>query len=149
MFKRFLIRLCVLLGAAFHPAFCHSGFFGAIDQKTTFPVGQAASAGTSINLRNGQTSTSMLGEIADYDGMIALWWGGTRVNQTDANFTDTFKMGLNLSWVFSHFTNPLPPSGQWLKNINLGPSFAMNLTGSPHVGTPFFDVNYVFQSIIP
>ncbi len=36
-----------------------------IEQNTTFPIGQAASAGTAINLRNGETSTSMLGEVKE------------------------------------------------------------------------------------
>jgi hypothetical protein len=115
-----------------------------IEQNTTFPIGQAASAGTAVNLRNGQTSTPMLAEIAVYRNMLALSYGGTRVNQSDANFTDTAKIGLNLSWVFSKFSNQLPAQAQFLKNLNVGPSFAINLISGPRKGTPFMDLNYVF-----
>ena len=117
-----------------------------IENNMTFPVGQVAQAGTAINLRNGQTSTSMLAQVAVYRNMLALSYGGTRVNQSDAQFTDTAKVGLNLSWVFSKFTNPLPAQAQFLKNINVGPSYAINLISSPRVGTPFMDISYVFGS---
>lgn len=112
-------------------------------ENTTFPIGEAASVGTAVNLRNGETSTSVLAEVMDYR-MFAFSWGGTRVNTNDANFTDTGKVGLKLAWVFSQFSNSLPASASFLQNINLGPSVAMNLLSNPHVVTPFFDVNYTF-----
>jgi hypothetical protein len=111
--------------------------------NTTFPIGESASAGTAINLRNGKTSTSFLAEIMDYR-MFAFSYGGTRVNESDANFTDTAKVGLKLAWVFSQFTNSLPPSASFLKNINVGPSIAMSLLSTPRQVTPFFDINYTF-----
>lgn len=135
-------KIVLLMLLAF-PAYAYNPITD-IEQNTTFPIGQAASAGTAVNLRTGETSTSMLAEIAVYRNMLALSYGGTRVNKADANFTDTAKVGLNLSWVFSKFTNQLPAQAQFLKNLNVGPSFAINLIGGPRKGVPFMDINYVF-----
>ena len=140
-----LVPAIFVMGMITEKAFAYNPLTDVL-QNTTFPIGQAASAGTAVNLRNGQTSTSMLAEIAVYRNMLAFSYGGTRVNQADAGFTDTAKLGLNLSWVFSQFTNQLPAQAQFLKNLNVGPSFAMSLMSSPRVGTPFFDINYVFGS---
>ncbi len=111
-----------------------------VEQQTTFPIGQAASAGTAVNLRNGTLAASFLGEIANYR-MLSLWYGGTYVNARDNSLTDTAKVGLNLGYFFGSFTNK-PPA--LLMNLVIGPSFAMSLISTPRVGTPFFDVNYRF-----
>lgn len=111
-----------------------------VEQNTTFPIGQAASAGTAVNLRNGTLAGSALAELSNYR-MISLWYGGTYVNSTDKSLTDTAKIGLNLSYFLSSFTNKPPAI---LMNLVVGPSFAMSLISTPRVGTPFFDVNYRF-----
>lgn len=114
-------------------------------QNTTFPIGQVASAGTAINLRNGDTETTMLAEVADYRGMFAMSYGAARDNVTGANFTDALKIGFELNWLLSKFTNPLPPQAQWLKNINLGPGYQVSALSHPGLGYPFFDINYTFK----
>ncbi len=118
-----------------------------VEQNTLFTVGQTAAAGTAVNLRNGQYSASELAQISQYR-MLSLWYGGTEVGRGDNTFTmtDSLKIGLNLSYFLSKFTNPLPPSAQWLNNIVVGPSFAMSVFSTPRVGTPFVDINYAFGS---
>lgn len=136
-----LLTILVIL-----PKWCHAfNPLNDLEQNTTFPIGQLASAGTAINLRNGDTSTSMLAMVAQYRGMLDLSIGGTRVNKSDANFTDTVKLGLDLGWVFSYFVNPLPPTAQFIKNINIGPSYAISAISTPGRGYPFFDINYIFR----
>ena len=111
-----------------------------VEQNATFPIGQAASAGTAVNLRTGGLSASFLAELANYR-MFSFWYGGTYVNSGDNNLTDTAKIGLNLGYFFNSFVNK-PPA--LLMNLVVGPSFAMSLISTPRVGTPFFDVNYRF-----
>jgi hypothetical protein len=141
--KKLMLSLALILtlipwrpAAAFNPV-------KDVLQNTTFPIGQVASAGTAVNLKNGETSTSMLAEVADYR-MFALSWGGTRVNQNDANFTDTLKIGFKLNWLISQFTQPLPPTAAFLKNINVGPSIASPVLSGPRQVNYFFDINYTF-----
>ena len=111
-----------------------------IEQNTTFPIGQAASAGTAINLRNGDLAASALAEVSNYR-MFSAWYGGTMVNPSNGKMTDTAKIGLNIGYFLSGFTNRPP---MLLTNLVIGPSFAMSLISTPRVGTPFFDVNYRF-----
>jgi hypothetical protein len=133
----------VLCLGPWRPAAAFNPFQDVLD-NTTFPVGQIASAGTAINLRNGDTSTSFLATVAQYR-MLDLSAGGTRVNASDANFTDTVKLGFDLGWFFSQFKNSLPPQAQFLRNINLGPSYAISAVTNPGKGYPFFDINYSFH----
>jgi len=114
-------------------------------QNTTFPIGTQASAGTAINLKNGNTATTMLAPVADYRGLLLLSVGALRDNQSGANFQDTVKIGFELNWLFSKFTNPLPATGAFLKNINLGPGYGVSAVTNPGVGWPFFDINYTFK----
>lgn len=111
-----------------------------IENQATFPIGQAASAGTAINLRNGTLAASFLAEVANYR-MFSAWYGGTYVNKTDNALTDTAKIGLNLGYFLTGFVNKPPVI---LANLVVGPSYAINLITTPRVGTPFFDVNYRF-----
>jgi hypothetical protein len=111
-----------------------------IEQQTTFPIGQAASAGTAVNLRNGSLSVSALAELSNYR-MISFWYGGTFVNPSDGSMTDTAKIGLNIGYFLTGFVNRPPLLFQ---NIVVGPSFAMSIISTPRVGTPFFDINYRF-----
>ena len=111
-----------------------------IQQNTTFPIGQAASAGTAVNLRNGDLAASALAQLVNYR-MFSGWYGGTFVNKTDASMTDTAKIGINLGYFLASFANNPPLI---LQNLVVGPSFAMSLISTPRVGTPFFDVNYKF-----
>lgn len=113
-----------------------------IYQQTTFPLGQAASAGTAVNLRDGSLAASALAEVVNYR-MFSFWYGGTYVN-TDVGqpkLTDTAKVGLNIGYFFLNFANKPPAI---LSNLVVGPSFAMSLISTPRVGIPFFDVNYRF-----
>lgn len=111
-----------------------------VEQNATFPIGQAASAGTAVNLRNGGLAASFLAEVSNYR-MLSLWYGGTYVNANDKALTDTAKIGLNLGYFFANFVNKPPAI---LTNLVVGPSFAMSLISTPRVGTPFFDINYRF-----
>ena len=111
-----------------------------VEQQATFPIGQAASAGTAVNLRNGQLAGSALAELANYR-MFSAWYGGTYVNSTDKSMTDTAKIGINLGYFLTGFVNKPP---MILQNLVVGPSFAMSLISTPRVGTPFFDINYRF-----
>lgn len=111
-----------------------------VEQQTQWTVGQQASAGTAINLRNGELAASALAGIASYR-MFSIWYGGTFVNSSDHSMTDTAKVGLNLGYFLKNFTNQ-PPA--LISNLVIGPSFAMSLISTPRVGTPFFDVNYSF-----
>ena len=111
-----------------------------IEQNTTFPIGQAASAGTAVNLRNGSLSASALAELSNYR-MLSFWYGGTMVDPADGRMTDTAKIGLNLGYFLSAFANKPP---MILTNLVVGPSFAMSLISTPRAGTPFFDINYRF-----
>jgi hypothetical protein len=112
-------------------------------QNTTFPIGQVAEAGTAVNLKDGSTATSMLAGIADYR-MFALSYGATRDNTSGANFGDTLKLGFKINWLLKQFTQPLPPSAQFLQNINIGPSIASNVMFGPRQINYFFDINYQF-----
>lgn len=111
-----------------------------VEEQTTFPIGQAASAGTAVNLRDGTLAASFLGEIANYR-MLSAWYGGTYVNAGDKSLTDTAKIGLNLGYFLTGFVNK-PPA--LLSNLVVGPSFAMSLISTPRKGTPFLDINYRF-----
>lgn len=111
-----------------------------IEQNTTFPIGQAASAGTAINLRDGTLAASFLAEAVNYR-MLSGWYGGTYVNSDQRSLTDTAKIGLNLGYFLSGFVNKPPLI---LTNLVIGPSIAMSLISTPRKGTPFFDVNYRF-----
>jgi len=111
-----------------------------VEQQTTFPIGQTASAGTAVNLKTGALSASFLAEVANYR-MLSLWYGGTYVNTADANLTDTAKIGINIGYFLTGFANKPPAI---LTNLVIGPSYAMSLISTPRVGTPFFDINYKF-----
>jgi len=111
-----------------------------VEQHTTFPIGQTASAGTAVNLKTGALSASFLAEVANYR-MLSLWYGGTYVNTADANLTDTAKIGINIGYFLTGFANKPPAI---LTNLVIGPSYAMSLISTPRVGTPFFDINYKF-----
>lgn len=140
--KKLLFAL-VFLFAPWRPAAAFNPIQDVLD-NTTFPIGTVASAGTAINLKNGDTSTSMLALIAQYR-MLDFSAGGTRVNKSDSNFTDTVKLGLDLGWFFSQFKNNLPPQAQFLKNVNIGPSYAISAFAKPGQGYPFFDINFQFK----
>lgn len=111
-----------------------------IEEQTEFPIGQAASAGTAISLRDGSLAASFLGEISNYR-MFSLWYGGTYVNSSNNSLTDTAKIGLNLGYFLTGFVNRPP---EILSNLVIGPSFAMSIIKTPRVGTPFMDINYRF-----
>jgi hypothetical protein len=118
-------------------------------ENVQWTFGKAAEVGTAVKLagagdmKPGDTSTSILAGIADYR-WFSFAVGGTRVNQSDANFTDTAKLGLKLTSFFDWFKNPPTPEMAFLRNLNVGPSYAISMFSSPHAGTLFLDVNYRF-----
>ncbi len=111
-----------------------------IEQQTTFPVGQAASAGTAVNLKTGALSASALAELTNYR-MFSGWYGGTILNPSDGKLTDTAKLGLNVGYFLTGFVNQPPLI---LRNLVVGPSIAMSLISTPRVATYLFDVNFRF-----
>ena len=111
-----------------------------IQQQTTFPVGQAASAGTAVNLRDGSLSASALAELVDYR-MFSGWYGGTMLNPSDGHLTDTAKIGLNVGYFLTGFVNQPPLI---LRNLVVGPSVACSLISTPRKATYLFDFNYKF-----
>lgn len=125
---------------------CHQAFalnlLTDIEENTQWTLGQQASGGTAINLKTGSLSASALAGIAGYR-MLSFWYGGTMVNPSDGSMTDTAKIGLNLGYLLKNFTNQ-PPA--LIKNLVIGPSFAMGLISAPRVGTFLFDCNYRFGS---
>lgn len=118
-----------------------------IRQNTQWTLGNVAAAGTSINLRNGQYDASEFAQIASYR-FLSAWYGGIEVPQGDntVKLTDSFKIGLNLSYFGQYFTNK-PPA--LLNNLVIGPAASYNIATTPRVFTPFVDINYQFGGVIP
>lgn len=145
--KKLLFALCLSLSArvyAWNP-------ITDVRDNVVWTFGKTAEVGEAVkiagggDLANGETTTSVLAGIADYR-WFCLSYGGTRVNHTDQNFTDTAKVGIRLNAFFNWFKNPTTPEMEFLKNLNVGPSYSMSLFSSPHVGTLFLDINYRFGS---
>lgn len=111
-----------------------------IEQQTTFPIGQAASAGTAVNLKDGSLSASALAELSNYR-MFSLWYGGTMLNPSDGKMTDTAKVGINVGYFLTGFVNKPP---MILTNLVVGPAIAMSLISTPRIATYLFDFNYRF-----
>ena len=111
-----------------------------VEQQTTFPIGQSASAGTAVNLKNGKLSASALAEVSNYR-MFSLWYGGTLLDPSNGGLTDTAKVGLNLGYFLSSFSNKPPAI---LMNLVVGPSVAYSIISTPRVATYLFDVNMRF-----
>lgn len=111
-----------------------------IQKETTFPIGQAASAGTAVNLKNGSLSASALAELANYR-MFSAWYGGTLLNPSDGGMTDTAKVGFNVGYFLTGFTNQPP---LLLRNLVVGPSVAWSLISTPRKATYLFDFNFRF-----
>lgn len=151
--KRTISLLSLVIGLILGPrwAFAFNPILDIRD-NLVWTVGKAAEVGEAIkiggggDLKVGETSTSMLASIAQYRFLV-FSYGGTRVNRNDENFTDTAKVGFRLNTFFGWFKNPPTPEMAWLQNVNVGPSYAMNLINSPHVGTFFIDLNYQFGGV--
>lgn len=111
-----------------------------IQKQTTFPIGQAASAGMAVKLKDGSLSDSALAELVNYR-MFSGWYGGTQINPSDGKMTDTAKIGLNLGYFLTGFVNQPPLI---LRNLVVGPSIACSLISTPRKGTILFDFNYRF-----
>ena len=111
-----------------------------IEQQTTFPIGQAASAGTAVNLKDGSLSASALAELVDYR-MFSAWYGGTMVDPASGQMTDTAKIGLNVGYFLTGFVHQPP---MILRNLVVGPSIACSLISTPRKATYLFDINYRF-----
>jgi hypothetical protein len=131
--------LAIVLVLASWPAY---GFnlWTDIEQQTTFPIGQAASAGTAVNLKSGNLSASALAELVNYR-MFSGWYGGTLLDPANGGMTDTAKVGLNVGYFLTGFVNQPPLI---LKNLVVGPCIAMSLISTPRVATYLFDFNYRF-----
>ena len=111
-----------------------------IEQQTTFPIGQAASAGTAVNLKNGSLSASALAEIVNYR-FLSGWYGGTMLDPANGNMTDTAKIGINLGYFLTGFVNKPP---MILSNLVVGPSVATSFISTPRTATFLMDFNYRF-----
>lgn len=144
-------KLMVLLSLLFFSgsaAYCWNPITD-IRENVIWTFGQQAEVGTAVKLAGngdlevGETATSVLAGIADYR-FLSIAYGGTRVNRSDANFTDTGKIGLRMTSFFDLFKHPPTPEMAWMRNLNIGPSYAISLFNSPHAGTLFLDVNFVF-----
>ena len=109
----------------------------------TAEVGQGVKIAGGGDLDEGDTTTSFLAGIADYR-FLTFSYGGTRINRSDENFTDTMKVGIRLSSFFALFRNEPTPEMSWMKNLNIGPSFAIPLFSRPRSGALFIDINYSF-----
>lgn len=120
-----------------------------IRENTIWTFGKTAEVGEAVklfgagNLEPGDTATSMLAGIADYR-FLSLSYGGTRINQNDASFTDTAKLGFRLTSFFDLFKNSPTPAMEWMRDLNVGPSVAVPLISRSHPVAVFLDVNYVF-----
>lgn len=130
---------------AFLALFLTSSLFGFnlvtdIQQQTTFPIGQAASAGTAVNLKDGSLSASALAELVDYR-MFSAWYGGTMIDPSNGKMTDTAKIGLNVGYFLTGFVNKPPLI---LQNLVVGPSIACSLISTPRKAYYLFDINYRF-----
>jgi hypothetical protein len=133
----FVFAICFSVGHRMAFAF---NLWHDIQEKTEWTLGDVAAAGTAINLRNGDLAYSALAEIGRYR-FLSGWYGGTKVNKTDENLTDSAKIGFNLNYIFKGFVNKPP---KFIDNLVVGPSYAISLLSSPRQGTPFFDINYSF-----
>lgn len=111
-----------------------------IEQQTTFPIGQSASAGTAVNLKDGSLSASALAELVDYR-MFSGWYGGTMIDPSNGKMTDTAKIGLNVGYFLTGFVNKPP---MILRNLVVGPSVAVSFISTPRKATYLFDCNYRF-----
>jgi len=111
-----------------------------IQQQTTFPIGQAASAGTAVNLRDGSLSASALAELANYR-MFSAWYGGTMLDPSNGKMTDTGKIGINVGYFLTGFINQPPLI---LRNLVVGPAVAMSLISTPRKAAYLFDFNFRF-----
>jgi hypothetical protein len=115
-----------------------------ITANTTFPIGQVAQAGEAINLRNGDPATTLLAPVVQYRKIVTLSWGAIKDNTTNDSFRDSLQIGFDLDFLFSQFSNPLPTSAQWIRNLSIGPEYGVSAISKPGVGYPFFGVSYAF-----
>lgn len=142
--------LALLLGIACLACPRHAYAFNLIsdiDTQTTWTLGQVASAGTSIDLRNGQYDVSEFAQVANYR-MLGLWYGGVEIPQADGTvkLTDAGKIGINLIYLFKGFTNQPP---ELIKNLVIGPAIAANVFTTPRKLNYFVDINYSFGGATP
>lgn len=142
-----IIALTLLSGTAF-------AFNPVTDVRDNlkWTLGKTAEAGTAIKLAgagdldNGDTTTSVLAGVFDYR-WFTFSYGGTKINRANQDFTDTAKIGLRLTSFFDFFKNPPTPEMGFLRNVNIGPSFASPIFSSNRAGTLFLDFNYQFGGI--
>jgi hypothetical protein len=148
--KRLLAVLAVLCMCPLKPAAAWNPFIDVRD-NLVWTFGKTGSLGEAIKVtgsdsvgKDGSTYTSFLAGVADYR-FLTFKYGLTYLNKQDnSKGTDTAKVGLKLTSFFAFFKNPPTPEMAFLQNIDVGPSFAMSLLNSPHVGTVLVDANYVF-----
>lgn len=116
-----------------------------IQTQTQWTLGQVASAGTSVDLKNGQYDVSEFAEIANYR-MLSGWYGGIEIPQGDGTvkLTDSAKIGLNLGYFLKSFVNQPP---MILQNLVVGPAIGFNLVSSPRTVHYFVDLNYRFSGL--
>lgn len=116
-----------------------------VRDNLTWTFGQAAQAGEGYNFSAKQWDASALAEIAEYR-FLAFSYGGTQIDPNSSKATDTFKVGLLSNFFFDLFKNPTTPQMAWMKNVNIGPSYAIPVFSGAtgHKGTFLVDINYKF-----
>jgi hypothetical protein len=138
----FVIVVAFMFLMGFVPKLFAFNLLTDIDTQTTWTLGQVASAGTSIDLKNGQYDASEFAQVFNYR-MLSGWYGGIEIPQSDGTMklTDSAKLGLNLGYFLKNFVNTPPAI---LTNLVIGPAIGGNLATSPRVIQYFADINYQF-----
>src|SRR5437762_7993746 len=114
--KKTLLVLAVVLMWPNKPVFAFD-LWSDIQEQTQWTLGNAVAAGTSIslvsrdslNVQGGQFLGTALAQLVQYR-YLSLWGGGTFIPQTDQKLKaiDTAKVGFNINYIFSGFTNQPP-----------------------------------------
>lgn len=139
--KRFWLLLTILVAS---PIWSFN-LWRDVQENTQWTLGENASAGTAVNVKNGNLYGSEFAGIASYR-MFSTWYGGINIPQGDntMKFTDAAKLGLNLNYFLAGFANKPP---ELLKRIVIGPAIAYPLLVTPRTPTYTIDINYLFGNI--
>jgi hypothetical protein len=119
-----------------------------IQQNLQWTLGNQASIGTSINLTDGKLRYTQMAGVNEYR-FLSSWYGISEQKDSSGNafdVQDCFKVGINISYFFSGFTNKPP---EVISNLVIGPDVSTPLFsnfGSRQPIIPGFDVNYRFGS---
>jgi len=117
-----------------------------VRDNVVWTFGQSAQAGQGYDFAAKKWDTSALAEIAQYR-FLSFSYGATFLDSDSTKATDTIKVGFLSSFFFKLFTNPTTPQMEWMKNLNIGPSYSLPVfSGSTgHKGVVLLDINYRFS----